>query len=261
MANIEGRVAGENAACGNRAEFYGTIGTGICKIFDYAAGITGLSEKAARAAGFSDIVTSISAGGDKPFFMNAKSVITKVAADNRTGRIIGVQCVGDGDIAKELSLWSTAIKGGLTIDDMTGADLPYAPPFSPALGMSVIAAEVTQNKRRGLFTGIAAAEVKNRIDAGERLFMLDVRSAGEFRDLRLGIGEVLIPLDELRRRIDEIPSDRDAEIICYCKVAQRGYEASRILRGTGWTNVKVMEGGINAWPYGYIEKGGSAPVT
>ena len=65
--------------------------------------------------------------------------------------------------------------------------------------------------------------------------------------MRLGIGETLIPLGALRKRLHEIPQDK--EIVCYCKISLRGYEGARILMQNGWTNVKVLEGGIMAWPY------------
>ena len=46
-----------------------------------------------------------------------------------------------------------------------------------------------------------------------------------------------------------VPKDKDSEIICFCKVSLRGYEAAIVLEDLGYTNVKVMEGGIMAWPY------------
>jgi len=46
-----------------------------------------------------------------------------------------------------------------------------------------------------------------------------------------------------------MPQDKNKLIICYCKISLRGYEAATLLKAKGWTNVKVMEGGIMAWPY------------
>ena len=51
------------------------------------------------------------------------------------------------------------------------------------------------------------------------------------------------------RRLNELPEDKDTEIICYCKISLRGYEAALVLEANGWKNVKVMEGGMMAWPY------------
>lgn len=82
LANLEGRVAGENAVVGNKVTFPGTIQTGICKIFDYAAGSTGLTEKTARQAGL-DILTVINASPDKPGFMNGKLLVTKLVVEKK----------------------------------------------------------------------------------------------------------------------------------------------------------------------------------
>lgn len=67
--------------------------------------------------------------------------------------------------------------------------------------------------------------------------------------MRLGIGETLIPLGALRKRLHELPADKDAEIVCFCKISLRGYEAALVLEANGWRNVRVMEGGILAWPF------------
>jgi NADPH-dependent 2,4-dienoyl-CoA reductase/sulfur reductase-like enzyme/rhodanese-related sulfurtransferase len=249
IANLQGRVAGENAVDGNSATFPGTIQTGICKIFDYAAGSTGLSEGAARATYPDNVETVINASPDKPGFMGGLLLVTKLVVERSGGRILGAQCIGPGDVSKQVAIWAMAIKGNLTVEDMTNADLPYAPPFSLAIDHSITTAHVMQNKLRGLMKGISAMEVKRKIDAGEIPFILDARGPDEYEQMRLGIGEHLIPLGALRGRLSELPADRDAEIICYCKISLRGYEAARVLMGRGWTNVKVMEGAIVAWPY------------
>jgi rhodanese-related sulfurtransferase len=61
--------------------------------------------------------------------------------------------------------------------------------------------------------------------------------------------KTLIPLGALRKRLKELPDDKNKEMICYCKISLRGYEAALALEGNGWKNIKVMEGGIMAWPY------------
>jgi NADPH-dependent 2,4-dienoyl-CoA reductase/sulfur reductase-like enzyme/rhodanese-related sulfurtransferase len=249
LANLQGRVAGENAVAGDSVTFPGTIQTGICKVFDFAAGSTGLSEKAARSAGFTDIETVINASPDKPGFMEGLLLVTKLVVEKKTGRLLGAQCAGPGDVSKQLAIWAMAIRSGLTVEEMVNADLPYAPPFSLAIDHSIAAAHIMQNKLKGRMKGISCSEVKRKIDAGEKPFLLDTRGPDEYELMRLGIGERLIPLGALRARLSEIPSDKSAEIICFCKISLRGYEAARILEGRGWTNVKVMEGGIMAWPF------------
>ncbi len=249
LANLQGRVAAQNLVCGNKVIFPGTIQTGICKVFDYAAGSTGLSETAARKAGFEDIETVITAAPDKPDFMGAKPIIMKMVADRKSGKLLGCQCIGLGDVSKRIAEAAMALIGGLTLADLATADLPYAPPFSPAIDNLIMTAHALENKILGRLKGISATEVKQKIDAGQKPFLLDLRDPNEFEISRLGIGETLIPLGALRTRFADLPQDKDTEIICFCKISLRGYEAQSILEANGWTNVKTMEGGILAWPF------------
>jgi NADPH-dependent 2,4-dienoyl-CoA reductase/sulfur reductase-like enzyme/rhodanese-related sulfurtransferase len=249
LANLQGRVAGENAASKNCVTFPGTIQTGICKVFDYTAGSTGLSETAAKRLGYKDIITVINASPDKPGFMEGKLLVTKLTVDVKSGRVLGAQCMGPGNAAKQIAQWAMAIQGKMTVEDLINADLPYAPPFSLAIDHFIATAHIMQNKMKGRMKGISCKEVHDKLQAGEKPFILDVRGPEEFEEIRLGIGETLIPLGALRKRLNEMPEDKNKEIICFCKISLRGYEAALALEGNGWKNVKVMEGGIMAWPY------------
>lgn len=249
LANLQGRVAGENVILGNVSGFPGTIQTGICKVFDYGVGSTGLSEHNALKLGYNDIETVVNAGLDKPGFMDGKLLITKLIADKLTGLILGAQVLGPGDVSKQLAIWAMAIKGHLTVDDMANADLPYAPPYSLAIDHSIATAHVMQNKLKGYFFGISAEQLKEKLKQKAPLVLLDVRNPDEYEQMRLGIGERLIPLGQLRKRIAEMPEDKTTEIITWCKISLRGYEAALILQANGYTNVKVLEGGIVTWPW------------
>lgn len=248
LANLQGRVAGENAATTNNVTFPGTIQTGICKVFDYNVGITGLSECWANENGM-DVTTVINASPDKPGFMQGKLLVSKLVVDTSTGKILGAQCVGPGDVSKQIAIWATAIKGNLTVEDMVNADFPYAPPFSLAIDHSIASAHIMQNKMKGRFDGISVLELKQKLDNKDDMFLLDVRGADEYEVMRLGIGETLIPIGMLRKRLEELPKDKNKEIIAFCKISLRGYEASTVLKAYGYTNVKILEGGIMAWYY------------
>ncbi len=249
LANLQGRVAGENAVLGNCVTFPGTIQTGICKVFDYAAGSTGLSEFTAKRLEYPDIITVINASLDKPGFMGGKLLVTKLVADRKTGKILGAQCVGPGNVAKQIAQWSMAIQGNLSVEDIVNADLPYAPPYSLAIDHCIATAHVMQNKMKGRMTGISSMDVHQKLANNEKPFLLDVREPGEYRQMRLGVGETLIPVGALRSRLHELPQDKNIEIICFCQVALRGYEAALVLKHNGWKNVKVMEGGVASWPF------------
>ena len=110
LANLEGRVAGENAVVGDTVTFPGTIQTGICKVFDFAAGSTGLSESAAIKNGFADAVSVVNASTDIPGFMKGKVVVPKMVADRKTGKILGAQVMGPGTVARQVAQWALAIR-------------------------------------------------------------------------------------------------------------------------------------------------------
>jgi NADPH-dependent 2,4-dienoyl-CoA reductase/sulfur reductase-like enzyme/rhodanese-related sulfurtransferase len=249
LANLEGRVAGENVISGNVARFPGTIQTGICKVFDYGVGATGLSKKNCLKSGITNIETVVNASLDKPGFMQGKLLVTKLVVDKSSGLILGAQVLGPGDVSKQVAIWAMAIKGKLAVHDMVNADLPYAPPYSLAIDHSIATAHIMQNKLNGLFQGISSEQLREKLKNKVPLVLLDVRNPDEYEQIRLGIGEILIPLGQLRKRLEEMPHDKNAEIITWCKISLRGYEAALILQANGYSNVKVLEGGIMAWPY------------
>ncbi|MCX7668055.1 MAG: rhodanese-like domain-containing protein, partial [Atribacterota bacterium] len=109
-----------------------------------------------------------------------------------------------------------------------------------------VAANVLRNKLEGKMVGISPHEVERKRKRNEEFVLLDVRTPKEYQSMRIP-GSTLIPLGTLPQRLHELP--RDKEIITFCAVSLRGYEASLILRHNGFTNVKVMDGGISCWPY------------
>jgi rhodanese-related sulfurtransferase len=142
-----------------------------------------------------------------------------------------------------------ALLSKLTVTDVVNADLPYAPPFSLAIDHFIATAHLMENKLKGRLNGIGPVEFEQELDSGKTPFLLDVRTPEEFDMMRLGIGETLIPIGDLRQRLDNLPADKDREIVCYCKISLRGYEAAILLNAAGWKNVKVLDGGVMAWPY------------
>lgn len=249
LANLQGRVAGENAASSNVAYFPGTIHTAICKVFDFAAGSTGLTEQVARRSGYNNIETVINASPDKPGFMGAKLLISKIVVDKNSNQLIGYQSVGSGDVSRQIATAAMAIQAQMRIEQLTCLDLPYAPPFSLAIDHFISSVHIVENKLKGRLTTINAEEVQIKLEKGEVPFFLDARAPDEYEEMRLGIGEKLIPLGALREKLEELPLDKESEIICYCKISLRGYEAALVLKDAGYKNVKVLDGGIMSWPY------------
>ncbi len=244
-ANKQGRVAGINAA-GGQASFAGVIGTSILKVFRLNAGKTGLSETEARAEGY-DVETVISPAHDRAhFFPGAKPIVLKLVAERSTGRILGLQAAGEGCVDKRLDAAATAITFKATAEQMSQLDLAYAPPYAAAMDNLIVAADIMKNKLNGQARGISAREVKLRLEREDDFILLDVRSPAEHAESGIE-GARLIPLGMLRERLHELPADK--EIVAFCKISLRGYEAQRILDAAGFANVKFMDGGMLAWPY------------
>lgn len=91
---------------------------------------------------------------------------------------------------------------------------------------------------------ITAEQLKKRIDAGEDLYVLDVRNLNEFQICRIP-GTTLLPLPELGARFTEVPRDR--EVIVHCKMGGRSAKAIEFLKTQGYTKLLNLTGGILAW--------------
>jgi rhodanese-related sulfurtransferase len=246
-ANKHGRVIADHI-CGIETPFRGVAGTAICKLFNLNIARTGLSEKQARAEGF-DVVTVLNPSPDKPHFLkDAKLIIIKLVVESKTGRLLGAQIVGPGDVAKRMDVVVTTITAGRPVTDIAHLDLAYAPPFSPAMDNIITAANIAENKLKGIGLAYSPLEVKGKIDRGEDFVFLDVRSPQELEALRIEDPRIMnIPLGKLRASLDKLPKNK--EIVPFCKISLRGYEAQRLLQGEGYDNVKYMDGGLVCWPF------------
>ncbi|NLC83253.1 MAG: FAD-dependent oxidoreductase [Lentisphaerae bacterium] len=244
-ANKQGRVAA-NHICGIADEFPGVLGSAVCKVFDFCVARTGLTEREARAAGY-DVAVTLTPAPDKAHFMpTARLLILKLVADRATRRLLGAQAVGPGAGDKRIDVAAMALTAGMTVDQLAHADLCYAPPFSPAVDNILTAADVMRNKLDGILKGVSAAELQAELHSANPPVLLDVRTPDEFKALRLS-GSLFIPLGALRARLNEVPRDRP--VVAFCKISLRGYEAARILHGAGYTDVRVLDGGLATWPY------------
>jgi len=145
IANLQGRVAGENVAGGD-AHFPGVFGTAIFKSFKLTVAITGLSEQSALESGF-DPISIVMAGSDRARYYPGKQDFTlKLIANRTNGRLLGAQAIGLGSVDKMIDIAATALLGKLTCADLENADFAYSPPFSPILSPIIVAAGILTNK-------------------------------------------------------------------------------------------------------------------
>ena len=244
----EGRVAAVNL-CGGDEIFPGVAGTAICSVLDYTMARSGLTEKEARQQGY-EPVYSLTAGPDRAHFMpGARPIVMKLICDGESRRLLGMQVVGPGEAAKRADVAVTAITAGMTVDRASKLDLAYAPRYGEALDNFHTACNVLENKLDGYMHGIPARRVKEKLDAGEEMTLLDVRPHEQYQEKHLPESRN-VPLPVLRGRLRELPRARD--IIVYSNVSQSAYEANIILRANGFDPVQVMDGGLAIWPFDMV---------
>jgi NADPH-dependent 2,4-dienoyl-CoA reductase/sulfur reductase-like enzyme/rhodanese-related sulfurtransferase len=246
-ANKHGRIIGENLT-GGSLRFKGVLNTVIVKVINLNVGKTGLTEREAKELGF-EYVAVVTAGHDKPHYMQDSNLMTvKLIADPKTRRVLGLQALGRGDVAKRIDVAASVLTLGGTIDDLFDIDLSYAPPYNSPIDNVAVAANVLMNKLQGRFKGISSLEAKELMK-DENVIFVDVRNPAEYKQVRLAEGNNFknIPLGELRNRCNEL--NKDDEIIAFCKISLRGYEAEGILESENFKNIKVIEGGIFSWPF------------
>jgi NADPH-dependent 2,4-dienoyl-CoA reductase/sulfur reductase-like enzyme/rhodanese-related sulfurtransferase len=244
-ANRHGRIIGDNVTGGD-ATFPGIVGTSVMKTMGVNVSSTGITERQARALGY-DVLTCIVPWMDKAhYYPGGKAIMVKMIADAHDGRVLGAQVVGPGDVTKRTDVLATALTNRATIDDVANLDLGYAPPYSTALDSVTHAANLLKNKRDGLAKSLTIREMREKIERGEDFVLLDVREKNEVEKAKLEDKRVLaIPLSRLRKSTDEIPKGK--EVICYCQLGMRSYEACRTLEGMAFDNVKFLEGGLRFW--------------
>jgi NADPH-dependent 2,4-dienoyl-CoA reductase/sulfur reductase-like enzyme/rhodanese-related sulfurtransferase len=246
-ANKHGRVIGENLT-GGQLTFKGILNTVIVKVIDLNVGKTGITEREAKELGY-DYITVVTAGHDRPHYMQDANLITiKLIADAKTRKVLGLQAVGKGDVAKRIDVVASVLTLGGTIDDLFDIDLSYAPPYNSPIDNVAVAANALMNKLQGRFKGISSLQARELMK-NDKIVFLDVRTPNEYKQVKLADCKNMkhIPLGELRNRCNEL--SKDDEIVAFCKISLRGYEAEGILEGENFKKVKVMEGGIFSWPY------------
>lgn len=126
----QGRVAGENAAGGNR-EFAGSVGTQVVKIFDTAVARTGLRQEEARSAGLNAATSELTCWDHKAYYPGAGRLHLRVTGDPASGKLLGAQIVGGwkSEVAKRIDIFAAALFHEMSLDELSDLDLSYTPPL------------------------------------------------------------------------------------------------------------------------------------
>ena len=242
-ANKMGRVAGINMTNSEKDCLKGVLGTTIVKLFKLNAAKTGLSERDAKKAGF-DVETVLVPANDRAhYYPGYREIITKLIADRKTHKVLGAQVVGEGIVDKPIDIIATAITFNAKVEDLEKLDLAYAPPFSMAMSSTIVAANVMRNKLTGRVHGINPVELKERLN---ELQIVDTRDEGSYMIGTIP-GAIHIPSEEIVYRIDEL--NKEKETVLVCKIGKKAFLSYLNLKKCGFNNVRILEGGTNAYPY------------
>ena len=232
-ANIAARIAAKNIA-GNKIAYSGVLGTAIAKLPKLNVARTGLTEAAAKEAGF-NTVSAVAVVDDKAhYYPGASFFIIKMIADKESKQLLGLQVLGEGAVDKIVDIAVTAITMGATLLDIENLDLAYAPPFSTAIHPFSHTVNVLLNKISGAFETITPAAYAN----------------GEAKDYKVIDASINPSIDgapyiDLSKVNGELPEyGKEDKLLLVCAKGKRAYMLHNRLKHYGYTNTLVLEGGI-----------------
>ncbi len=243
-ANLQGRRVAD-VIMGRAASDRPVLGTAIVGVFGLQVASTGWSEKRLRAAGRPYRAIHTHPAAHAGYYPGSTQISLKLLVDPDTDEILGAQGVGEAGVDKRIDVIATAITGGIRASELADLELAYAPQFGSAKDPINMLGWIASNLRDGLTDTIQWHELDAAIADGATV--VDVRTPAEHEANAIP-GSVLIPLDELRDRLAEVPA---GDMVVHCAVGLRGYVATRILEqqrdGRGWGRVRNLDGGLKTW--------------
>lgn len=235
-ANKMGRVLGDRLTGGN-LKFHGVLGTAIFRVFDLVVGRTGLSQEEAESRGYDiEIIHNIKPNQTE-YLKTSREMLIKAIADRKTGKLLGVQIVGENGVDKRLDVFATLLSFGATVDQLFHLDLAYAPPFSTTKDPVAYTGMILNNAINGKNKIITPEDLKANFS---EYLIIDTRSETQYNTAHID-GAINIPLEKLREKIGEL--SRDKKIVVHCNKGTTGNAAQNILLNNGF-DVYNLSGGF-----------------
>lgn len=238
-ANRQGRIAAENVLGGNHS-YKGSTGTSIVRVFEAVAGITGLSLKAARAAGLNADAIVIHKEHHTSYYPGSEQVSVLVVYDRDTGVVLGGQTAGYAGADRRLDVLATAAAAKLTVSDLADMDFAYSPPLGTANDAINMAAYAAENRMSGYSPALSVSELDAYLEDKSALW-IDVRDVFAYEKAHVE-GAVNIPLELLASRLAELPDHK--LIVVYDSTGKKGHQALRMIVGAGLKHVINVSGGF-----------------
>lgn len=231
-ANIEGRLAARVLA-GEALSYPGVLGTGVCKLPELNVGRTGLTEAAAKEAGY-DVVTVTAVVDDKAhYYPGASNFIVKMIADRQSGKFLGLQVLGKGAVDKMVDIAVVALTLGASLHDLENMDLAYAPPFSTAIHPFAHTLNVLLNKISGGLDSFTPAEYAAGLADDYKIVDVSINPSLE--------GAPYVDLTKIAGPLPEYGIGD--KLLLVCAKGKRAYLTQNRMKFYGYDNTKVLEAG------------------
>lgn len=249
LANRQGRVIGTNLADGE-AEFEGSVGSFVVKLFEISVASAGLSLETAKNENFDPISAFVVQFDRAHFFPEKDLMYLELVVDKSTGQVLGIQGLGnkgDGMVGR-INAVASILKSKPTVSEISNLELPYSPPFSSAMDILNALGNTAENILAGNNRVIDADQFvdwwKNREDGST--ICLDCRGWGNAEPFVNKYPDhwKSVPQDELRARFEDVPKDK--KLVLICNTGVRSYEAQLILDEIGLKNTYNLQGGVAA---------------
>ncbi|WP_150467001.1 FAD-dependent oxidoreductase [Francisella sp. SYW-9] len=245
-ANKQGRLIADHIN-GKTIVNNGYIASSIIQVFNYTGASTGLNEAWIKFHNLNieydyTYVVPVDRVGIMP---GVKPIFMKIIFEKNTGKLLGAQATGQGIVDKRMDVLATAIKAGMTVEDLQDLELCYAPPYSTGKDAINHAGYVASNILNGDFKQVPFTKVKDLID--ENAQIIDVRNPSEIANGMLN-GAKNISMTEIRDRLAEI--DKSKPVYVHCRTGQRSYNVVLMLQQQGY-DVYNIAGGYIMMSYYY----------
>jgi NADPH-dependent 2,4-dienoyl-CoA reductase/sulfur reductase-like enzyme/rhodanese-related sulfurtransferase len=235
LANRQGRAIG-NTLSGREQKFGPVVASAAVKLFDFNVSMTGISEAVARQAGIECAAVWGTFSDCAHYYPEEKRIKMKMVYEKGTGRLLGLQGVGAGEVVKRVDVFGNLLHNNGKLEDLLDLEFAYAPPYAgvvdPLFTLGCAAINQEQDGVNGISPNADLSGCK----------IIDVRLPGEIDLIPTpGSDTINIPLSEVRARLDEIPKDADVALIC--ERGTRSSEAARMLLQYDFKKVSYVGGG------------------
>lgn len=239
-ANRAGRLVADDIFRPDRGRVIPpAVGTAIVRIGKLTVALTGANRAALDEAGIDYRTIHLHPKQHAGYFPGSTQLQLVLHFRRDDGLLLGAQAVGPDGVDKRIDVLATAIRAGMSVDDLIDLDLAYSPPYGQAKDAVNLAGMVGENVQNGTLVLWYAEELD---EAMANALILDTRTAGEVATGYVP-GALHIPHTELRDRLDEVRSaaaGRPVRVMCQSGV--RSAIAHRVLAQAGFDSASLSGG-------------------